>query len=215
MLKPSRAIKLHYDSKTDTYSIFEPYDVKTKKVEGRKKYVGIDPGIRTPFTCLSTGEVIEFGKMLVQKIKELLIKIDKNNEDNKKIKTLEDFEKEGMGGEKNRKLYKRLRNIVDEAHWKIANYLTDNYDEIYLGKINMQSIVMGDDINEMTKKVGLMLRHYEFRQRQRLKFKCEEKRVYYREVNERFTSKTCSVCGDIRKIWEGKKCMIVSIVERK
>ncbi len=44
----------------------------------------------------------------------------------------------------NKKLYKRFSSdIVDEVHWKVANYLTDNYDEIYWGKIN-------DKINNMT-----------------------------------------------------------------
>jgi putative transposase len=95
--------------------------------------------------------------------------------------------------QKNKKLYRRLKHIIDEAQWKIINYLTTQYDAIYIGKINMQSIVMQDDISEKTKRIGLMLRHYEFRQR--LKFKCEERRVRYIEVNERFTSKTCSVCG--------------------
>ncbi len=206
-LKSTRAIKLHYDSKTGVYSIFEPYYTNTQRVQGRKKFLGIDPGIRTPFTCISSTEVIEIGETLVAKIKELLLKIDKNNEkkgivdDNAKKE--EDLEKDGEKIEKNKKLYKRIRNMVDEAHWKIANYMTDNYDEIYLGKINMQSIVMQEYIGRITKRVGSMLRHYEFRQR--LKFKCEEKQVYYKEVNERFTSKTCSHCGGYQEDLGGKE----------
>jgi transposase len=188
VLEPKKAIKLHYNSKTEEYSLYEPYEVVTEMIEDREKYVGSDPGIRVPFTCLSATEVIEFGEKLVEEIKELLTKIDKNNEKKK------EGEKESP---KNKKIYRRLKNIVDEAHWKIAKYLTDNYDEIYLGKINMQSIVKNDNLTDMTKRVGTMLRHYEFRQR--LKFKCEEKRVYYKEVDERYTSKTCSVCGGYKE----------------
>lgn len=212
-LNPSGAIKLHYDSKTNTYSIFETYKVDTKKIQNRKKYVGMDPGIRTPFTCMSATELVEFGKLLVEKIKQLLIQIDKNNADHKKklgievkdgkMNQIDELEKGGVLSEKNRKLYKRLNDIVDEAHWKIINYLTKNYDEIYLGKINMRSIVMQDEMNGMTKRVGSMLRHFEFRKR--LKFKCEERQVCYKEVNERFTSKTCSVCGGYQEELGGKE----------
>ncbi len=53
-------------------------------VDGSKKFVGIVPGVRITFTCLSATEVIKIGEKLIQEIKEILTRIDKNNGVNKK-----------------------------------------------------------------------------------------------------------------------------------
>jgi putative transposase len=55
----------------------------------------------------------------------------------------------------------------------------------------------------MTKRIGLLMRHYQFRQR--LSYKCKAKQIKYIEVNEYCTSKTCSICGEYKKDLGGKK----------
>ena len=101
----------------------------------------------------------------------------------------------------NDKNYRKIDNMVDETRIigrKIINFLTNNYKRIYIGKFNIKSIVSKENntIDKMTKGIALLMKHYEFRQR--LKNKCYAKRVMFEEVDEMFTSKTCSVCGNYK-----------------
>jgi transposase len=92
-------------------------------------------------------------------------------------------------------IQRKITNLVDELHFKTCNHLCKNYHTIVIGKISTQSIVRGDTLTAMTKRVLLALRHYEFRMR--LKAKCEESNIQFYEVDESYTTKTCSVCGII------------------
>ena len=74
----------------------------------------------------------------------------------------------------------------------------------------MQSIVRSKKLDKMTKRIGLSMRHFVFRQR--LKYKCAAQQIEYVEVDERCTSKTCSICGEYKKdlgsneIYDCDKC---------
>jgi hypothetical protein len=129
-LDTKKAIKLHYDSKTETYSLFVPINIDTIKSNAEEdSFIGIDQGIRTNATCIAKNEAIKFGTNISEKIKEIINKIDKINENENLLQE-----------DKNKctaKHYKRISNLIDEMHWKIINYLTNNYDRIYIGKLNM------------------------------------------------------------------------------
>jgi transposase len=81
-----------------------------------------------------------------------------------------------------------------------------------LGKINVQSIVKKEEsvLTAMTKRIGLKMRFYEFRQR--LENKCKQKGVLYKLVDEKYTTKMCSNCGGYdkeiggAKIYDCEKC---------
>ena len=190
--KKSKSIKLHYDSKTDTYSLFVPKDEKPVKSSADKNsFASLDAGIRTFMSCITNDQAIQFGTKMYRKISNLLLDIDIINNDiflskRKKRKLI-------------MKIYNRINNIVDEMHWKIINYLTNTYERIYIGILNMKDVVNNETsvIGNMSKRVGLMMKHFQFRQR--LIFKCKSKRIQCIEVNERYTSKTCSVCGGYKK----------------
>jgi putative transposase len=197
-LEKGKAIKLHYDSKTDTYSLFVPKDEKTVKSKAVKdSFVGLDAGIRTFMSCMTNEKAIQFGTKMYRKISNLLSDIDIINNDI--------FLSGKQKSKRNMKIYNRINNIVDEMHWKIINYLTNNYERIYIGILNMKDVVNNDTsvISNMSKRVGLMMKHFQFRQR--LIFKCKSKRIQCIEVNERYTSKTCSVCGGYKKDLGGNK----------
>ena len=65
-------------------------------------------------------------------------------------------------------------------------------------------------LSKEVKQVGLLLRLYEFKQR--LKYKCATKGINYKCTNESYTSKMCSMCGNIKedlgssKVYECIKC---------
>ena len=191
-LKP-RTVKIHYDSKLKRYIMLTTEKIvqEDNKIS-EDKYVGIDPGIRKFVTCISNDEAIKYGENMKGRILKILKRIDKNN-GNKTMSEKAKF----MINDRN---YKRIKNIVDEMHWKIIKYLTENNKRIYIGKLNIKSIVSKekeDELDKMTKRVGILMRHGQFRER--LKYKCSTKRIMYVEVDERFTSKTCSVCGEYKE----------------
>jgi transposase len=194
----NKAIKLHYDSKTEIYSLFVPIEVETVKNDIKEdSFIGIDPGVRTFMICITKDKAIKFGTNMFKKIKDLINKIDKineNNEYNQEIKN-----------KLTAKYYRKITNLVDEMQWKVINYLTNNYERIYIGKLNMKDVVSNEksNISKMTKRMGIFMKHCQFRQR--LIYKCKSKQIKCIEVNEYCTSKTCSVCGEYKKDLKGEE----------
>ena len=190
-LNTKRAIKLHYDSKTGIYSLFVPRLEETITSPAKpNSFVGIDPGIRTFMSCISNNDALQFGTDIYGKIHKIITKIDNINSE------------EITQDEKNKKTkrhYKKITNMIDDMHWKVISYLTDNYEKIYIGKLNMKDVISNEtsNVSKMTKRIGLLMRHYQFRQR--LMFKCRSKRINCIEVNEKYTSKTCSKCGNYKE----------------
>lgn len=181
--------KLQYEKETDTYTLLVPEKIKptpkTTKIV-KDNICSLDPGIRTFMNGLSENQVIKIGTDIPTKIRIKLKKLD-NIQKNKKIpkKIKKKHEKSTN---------KKIKHMVDELHWKSARYLTSNYKNILIGDMSIKSVVSGDSkLQKIIKRVGLRLRFYQFKQR--LKYKCGINCVGYREVNERYTTKTCSVCS--------------------
>ena len=107
-----------------------------------------------------------------------------------------------------------MRNIINDYHWKSANYLSKNYANVIIGNLstkeicsNKKSTFSGDYKNKIS-----IIRHFEFKQR--LQYKCKINNSIYNEVDESWTSKMCSKCGsfnDVKssKIYKCKECKIV------
>lgn len=198
-LKREHSVKLHYDEKSNAYSIFEPFDVPVVKKETDNDddtFVGIDPGLRTFLSCLSNEEAIKIGDNLYKIIEELLKKIDEVN--------AKDIP-QSVKNKQNKKYYRKISNIVDETHWKVINYLTSKFKRIYIGKFSIQDVISNKKsvLTPMGKRVGQMMKHYQFRQR--LINKCRTMGIICVEVDERYTSKTCSNCGNYKDDLGGKK----------
>jgi putative transposase len=178
------------------YTLLVPIKIfidKTIKTE----YILIDEGIRIFAMGLTCNGVIKMGEHMNMCIMKYLIKINdiQNNpnitNENKRIK---------------QKKYSRIiTNMVDELHWKLIKYLTDNYGRIVIGKLSMGQIVKKDKsvLNKMTKQIGLRMRHYVFRQR--LIYKCATKGIPLNIMNECYTSIVCSFCGYYKKDLGGNK----------
>ena len=71
-------------------------------------------------------------------------------------------------------IYRKIRNYVDELHWKTIRYLTNNYDNILIGDMSSKSIVSKEgSLTKMEKRIIHKLSFYKFRLR--LKQKSEHK----------------------------------------
>jgi putative transposase len=113
---------------------------------------------------------------------------------------------------------KRIKGLIDELHWKSIKFLTDNYKTILIGDLSTKGIVCSSTsvLKKYNKELAYALSFYKYRER--LKYKCLINNSNYLMVNERYTSKVCSVCGEFKddldssKIYKCKKCM--SIIDR-
>ena len=99
----------------------------------------------------------------------------------------------------------RINNKVDDMHWKVIKYLINNNDRILIGNLSTKGIVNNKtgNLNSNTKRIGLLMSLYKFKER--LKYKCSINNTSYMEIDESYTSKTCSKCGYYKKDLGGSK----------
>lgn len=193
--------RLTHDRSKNMYILNVPYDKYLFDIKGRDKAIALDPGIRDFQTGYSESGIYHFGRNPRGKIEKQLKEIDKirSKKTNRRMKIAE-F-----------KRINKIKDLVNDLHYKTADYLCLKYDVIMIGKISIQSIMSNNkQLAAITKRIGYALSHYTFRQR--LKDRCEEYGVKYIEVDERYTSKTCSRCENVKpdlganKIYLCKEC---------
>jgi putative transposase len=192
----TKECRLQKNTKDDKYILYVPEDVEIEKHENRDSFISLDPGIRTFLTGITNKNIIEIGRDIGEKIKKYEKRKDKingNEKINEKIKI------------KNERLCnKKIKNNVDELHWKTINYLTKNYENIFIGDMSTKEIVnKRNNLNKMTKRIALRMRMFEFHER--LKYKCGQRDTKHKKVNEYYTSKMCSNCGNIKEDLRGNK----------
>jgi IS605 OrfB family transposase len=197
---------LLYERNLNKYSLLVPTSAENNIKTHNKSFISLDPGIRTFMTGISENEIIKIGDNCQDRIKRLLKKKDKLESykiKNKKIK------------KKIRNLHYKLKNLITDMHWKSINYLTNNYKTILIGDLSFKRISnkKTSNIAKMTKRIGAELSFYKYRQR--LSYKCKLNNCNYIEVNEKYTSKMCSICGHYKedlgsnKIYSCNKCKTV------
>lgn len=167
--------------------------------------VAMDPGVRTFQTCYDgSGLVAEFGKNDIGRIYRLCHYHD-------------DLQSRWSQPEVNhKKRYRmkkaalrinlKIRNLVDELHKKLSNWLLTNYQVILLPKFETSKMIRRGQrrIRSKTARAMVTWSHYKFQQR--LLSKAREYpncRVYI--VTEEYTSKTCGSCGHLHQKLGGNK----------
>jgi transposase len=190
---------IRYNKKEDKFNFhfFFPWKPKKDK-ESTNKIISIDPGIRTPLTCLSETQAFDKGKDLVLTLQKL---INKRDIGQSKITSIRKKRRV-----RNR-INLRIKNLVNEFHWKTCRELSLNYDNIIIGNMSSKSIIRKNGIlTKMGKKVSQHLSFYTFTQR--LKYKCEEQNKSMIIIDEFCTSKMCSRCGWENKTLDGAKVFV-------
>jgi IS605 OrfB family transposase len=143
------------------------------------KVIALDPGVR---------------KFLVGVTSDYEVDVICNN---KVIaRSLRDIDKEPDKIKRN-KMWAKVKNRIDDLHWKTIKYLTDHYDVIIVGDINVSSCVKkrgnGFELPRIVKRVLLQYSFYEFKRR--LIWKCNVLGKKCILTDERYTSKGCCACG--------------------
>lgn len=191
----------------DRWYIVIPMEINNTKLpvsENQRNgdVVSLDPGVRSFMTLFSeNGFIGKLGEASFNKIMNLNHKIDKL------------ISKREIETDKNKKrnLYRiigkkrnKLRDLVDELHWKTINFLVRNFSVIILPTFEVQNMVNKKNrrIKKSVVRAMLSLRFYEFGER--LKNKCKEYGVVLIRSNEAYTSKTNSFTGEIMEIGSKK-----------
>tara|TARA_B100000497_G_C7668665_1_gene403314 strand:+ start:845 stop:1840 length:996 start_codon:yes stop_codon:yes gene_type:complete len=198
--------RIHYDGKDFYLFIPKKIDVKTCKGSG---VIALDPGTRVFQTGYSEKEYFE-SHINNEKYEQLKTKI-------RLIQSLYSNAKNSKSKCRTRRkifiLHKKIKNLVSECHWKTANYLVSNYGDVLLPTFESQDMVRNCHLRRKTKNDLLALSHYKFKIR--LHEKAHEfKQFAVHDVNESYTSKTCSCCGNIQNIGSKKvyKCESCSMI---
>lgn len=178
------------------YYLYVPEELDCEQVVNAKKIFSGDPGIKTFLTGISENEAVKIGDNFGKQIEAILNRMDNLNKR---------FLPKKIHQRYNRICSERITNLVDELHWKTINYLTKNYNTILIGDMSVKGITnkQASKLTAMTKRIGYRMKFYTFRQR--LEYKCKSRNLEYKKVDESFTSKMCSRCGNVKEDLGGNR----------
>jgi IS605 OrfB family transposase len=197
-------------SKTpDGYFLYIPIETTPKTSSDiRSRVCGVDLGVRTLATVYSTNT-----NGSSTSIHEYEHRIDLLRSLSKKITFLKQLKRDKLRIRKKqlKKREKKKKDLVDKMHWDFINDLLKKHDVVYIGDIKSHDIVqrcnnstLNQDFND--------LKFYVLKTRLLYKASVMDKRVFY--INEHYTTKTCSACGQINnnvgssKIFQCEHCKL-------
>jgi transposase len=204
-----KGVKINYNRITDEYTLIIPKEYEAKENKDKTKtsnIISLDPGLRTFMTGLSEDSALDIGKN-VNKIISLKLKRLNKIKNNENISNKIKKKNETM-------INRKISNMIDDLHWKTISVLTGNYNNIFLGDMSAKSIVKKNNsvLSPMQKVACLRTKYYQFQQR--LKYKCIATKTNFNLIDESYTSKTCSNCGNYNeklkgeKVYNCKKCKL-------
>lgn len=199
-------------TKCGKYYLLLGIKVKNDKYNPTQKIAALDPGKRSFQVMYSSDEIMKVGEGFDKVLLKLHKKIDSLKESMDKIQNKKEERNKYRNMEKRCALLRtKIKNKVNDLHWKTIHYLTNNYDIIIIPIFETQKIISKSD-NKESNRILQTYSHYRFRER--LKHKCELLNKQMIICEEILTSQTCSNCGQNKKIkdeeiYKCKKCKIV------
>lgn len=172
--------------------------------------VSIDPGVRTFLTCYDpSGKIIEWGVGDMSRIHRLCRHLNKLISKRTTYRGPKRSRKRCSMKRAEYRVRDRVRNLIDDCHWRAIRFLTSNYRVIILPHFNTPQMAKrgARSIGRDTVKGMLNWGHGRFRSRLVEKAReCPWLKVII--STEEFTSKTCGKCGQRYNIGSDKvyKC---------
>lgn len=186
--------KIYYDGLN--YYFIVPYKDDNVRIRDKDNgIIALDPGVRTFLSGVDHQRAIEIGNgsgtimfKLLRRLDDLISKRTKC----KKRKKKQQYSKEIKS------VRRRIKNKQEELHKKTSTWLCKNYSSIVIPHFGSKEMVKKKDRKLRTKSVRAMtmLGHCKFLER--LKMKAKEWKTNVIEVDEKYTSKTCSACGNVK-----------------
>lgn len=203
-----RGCEIIHEKDTDRYFVYYPVDVdwypsEDRRIENQDMYnyddsriISLDPGVRKFMVGYDPkGSMVFIGEGASKIVGSMLLEID----------SIEDTVEKNI-------LWRKVKNYIDELHWKTISYIIRNYDIILLPEFRVSDMLRKKKLNKQTKRLLGMFSFYTFKER--LKYKCS---VYNKKViivDESYTSKTCGVCGILNEVGSSEvyRCCSCSMV---
>jgi len=179
----------------NSYWILIPVAVEMPPLDlDNPTYCGVDPGVVKIATTFGKTGFIEYTHN-----RELL---KRYNQKITLLKTRLSVRKKQIN-----KVEKKKIDYTNRLHWELIKSLLDNHDVVFFGDIKSHDIVKHKKHRALNQEFN-DLKFYTLKQRLIYKSKLRGKKVIL--VDERFTSKTCSVCGNVQdmtdRIYNCTKC---------
>ena len=196
----------------DAYFVCVPHETPTHKVteveqrEPSCRVVSCEKGVRTFLTLFSEACFGWLGHQSIGKIQRLCYHLDELLSRAEKAKRPK---RRNLRRAANR-LRRRIRNLVDELHHKVAKFLVKNFDIILLPTFETSNMTTRDQRKLRKKSVRQMLTLSHFRFKQFLRHKAKEHGKLVMDVCEAYTSKTVSWTGEIIANLGGRKVIKAS-----
>lgn len=174
-----------------------PFQTTVKAGDNQARIVALDPGVRTFITFFSPDMAgvlgyHDFGRLvrLCHYLDDLISRrsLSRNKKQRYRMKKAEN------------RLRWKIRDLRDELHAKTARFLVDSFDIILIPTFETSPMAKRESRKLRSKTVRALLTwaHYTFKQR--LKAVALEAGKQVIEVNEAYTSRTCSWSGEIVKV---------------
>jgi putative transposase len=146
------------------------------------------------------GRSIVFGKGANKRLTDLLYRIDSLGGEEKGEENAEKKQDPIPQSHKQEitRLWRKIKTLVSELHWKAIDFLLMNYDTILLPEFQISNMVKNKKLPRIVKRLLYMFSYYDFKMK--LSNKC---RMYGKKlviVDESFTSKTCGKCGKLNDV---------------
>jgi putative transposase len=168
----------------------------------QNKIIALDPGVRTFLTGFDGRKFVEFGQgdigritRLCQHLDLLMSRISKSTSSQQRQKMKK----------ASARLRNKIKNLIDECHKQVSNWLVNNYQFILLPTFETSEMTNKKRRKIRSKTARQMLNWAHYRFKLHLKQKAELNGCNVVDVTEEFTSKTCTACGHIHQKLGGEK----------
>lgn len=171
-----------------------PFQTTVAPGENQARIVALDPGVRTFITFFAPDMAgalgyHDFGRLvrLCHYLDDLMSRRAKSQCKKQRYRMKKAADR----------LRWKIKDLRDELHWKTARFLVDNFDILLLPRFETSQMVMKGKRKLRSKTVRAMLTwaHYAFKGRLKSVAVAAGKQVI--EVDEAYTSRTCSWSGEI------------------
>lgn len=185
--KSNKILTITYKKYSNKFYIIEPVEVERTRTK-KRHFISLDPGVRSFVTFYSSIGVGSAGEDLNKKLIRLFESQDKLNA---KINEEKEFKRKSKLKRACAKIRGKIKNLVDDFHWKLCKFLT-KFKTIILPDFTTKK--MAGTLPSKVSRIILSQSHYRFKQR--LIQKSYERRNNVIICNESYTSKTCTRCGE-------------------
>jgi putative transposase len=163
--------------------------------------VAIDPGVRTFATLFSENSFGAIGDKDIGRIQRLCYYLDNLISRRTKTNAKTRYRYQAAMD----RIRRKVRNLIDELHHKLARFLVDNYDIILLPTFETSQMVLKNSRKIRSKSARQMLTWAHYRFKMFLKHKAFETGKLVIDCCEAYTSKTVSWTGEIIHNLGGRK----------